>query len=209
MTDIVYSKKEALGFCCEAIPNGWTYTLITRLGEMLREIEGRYGTRDRDWTLLGIEFGGSRPCLWYPGDCGYVSIKLSDNARTDPQRAFFQLAHETVHLLSPTGKRNALVIEEGLATIYAREMCQRLGVNLVEDGAEYVEGAEYVYAKLITQEFLNLHPDGIRQLRTHKRSFCDFSAILIHDTFPDVSEKLAADLCEPFGAVEARLNPGA
>jgi hypothetical protein len=86
MTDIVYSKKEALGFCCEPIPNGWTYTLITRLGEMLREIEGRYGTRDRDWTLLGIEFGGSRPCLWYPGDCGYVSIKLSENARTDPQR---------------------------------------------------------------------------------------------------------------------------
>jgi hypothetical protein len=203
MIDIVYSKKEALGFCCEPIPNGWTYTLITRLGDMLREIERRYGTRDRDWTLLGIEFGGSRPCLWYPGDCGYVSIKLSENARTDPQRAFFQLAHEAVHLLSPTGQRNALVIEEGLATIYAHEMCQRFGVNLVEGLAEYV------YAKSITQEFLNLHPDGIRQLRTRKPSFCDFSAILIHDTFPDVSEKLAADLCEPFGAVEARLNPGA
>ncbi len=202
MTDIVVSKKEAIGFCCDQFPGGWTWTLTQRLGDMLREVEERYGARDHAWTLLGIEFGGARPCIWYPHDCGYVSIKLSDSARTDPERAIFQLAHETVHLLSPTGKRNGLVIEEGLATIYAREICQRLGVNLVDNLIEYI------YANRITKEFLNLHPDGIRMLRQHKLSFCDFTTKLILETFPDVPRKLATDLCEPFAAATARLNPG-
>jgi hypothetical protein len=202
MIDIVISKKEAIGFCCDPIPDGWTYTLSQRLSAMLRELEARYGTRDQKWTPLGIEFGGLRPCLWYPGNCGHVSIKLSDSARNNPAQALYQLAHEAVHLLSPTGKRNALVIEEGLATNFSGEIIQRFGINFAEGHAEYV------YSKNITQEFLRLHPDGVRLLRQHKPSFCDFTAEMIRETFLDVPIKLATDLCESFADVEARLNPG-
>src|SRR5438552_2311981 len=73
MTDIVISKREAIGFCCDPIPGGWTYTLTQRLGNLLFEAEERYGRRDREWTLLGIEFGGLRPCLWYPCDRKHIS----------------------------------------------------------------------------------------------------------------------------------------
>jgi hypothetical protein len=200
MSAIVISDRVAVGLCCDKIPGGWTWTLTQRLGELLREIEQRYGERDRHWTILGIEFGGPRPGIWYPGNCGHVSIRLSDSARNDPQRALYQLAHEAIHLLSPTGGQHAPTIEEGLATIYSANKAQQFGFGIREDRDEYL------YARLITQELLNQHPDAIKRLRKRKPSFRDFTPKLLRQTLSNVPEKLATELCEPFQELTARLN---
>jgi Zn-dependent peptidase ImmA (M78 family) len=127
----MFSSKEAIGFCCDELPGGvgYTYTLTTKLGVLLFEAETRFGQRNRDWTLLGIEFSGDVPQVWYPGNRHYISIILSDDARTNPHRALFQLAHEVIHVLAPTGGRCSLMIEEGLATFFSMEISARYQLN--------------------------------------------------------------------------------
>jgi hypothetical protein len=125
-------NREALGFATDEIPGGYTYTVTTYLGLLLREAEARYGKRDRSYTLLGVEYFGDRPHLWFPGDCKHVSIILPDNARQEPLRAFTLLAHETVHLLAP-GTGGTSVFEEGLAQIFQKEMCSEWGVWFTSD----------------------------------------------------------------------------
>jgi hypothetical protein len=41
--------------------DGYTWTLASRLGEMISEIEAQFGKRDRSWTILGIEFCDTGP----------------------------------------------------------------------------------------------------------------------------------------------------
>jgi hypothetical protein len=115
----------------------------------------------------------------------------------------FQLSHEVIHLLAPT-VGNAPAIEEGLATIFSDEISQKFGIQYRYDSPDYI------YCKLITNDFLNRHSDaGIRRLRKRERSFHLFTPKLIRSEFPDIPEKLAADRCEPFDRIEARLNPTA
>jgi hypothetical protein len=87
---------------------------------LLAEAERRFGPRDKSWTILGVDFGGSSPNIWYPssGD-KMVVVKLSDNASLDPNRALFQLSHEVIHLLSPSGGKMAPALEEGPATHFS------------------------------------------------------------------------------------------
>lgn len=99
---------------------GYTWTLPSRLGEMLNMAEELFGKRDRSYTILGIEFGPDNPRIWYPSDnrrC--VIIQLGLRAATDMSRACYQMAHETVHLLAPSGTRNATNFEEGVACYFA------------------------------------------------------------------------------------------
>ena len=119
------SRKLALGFCCEPLENESVYTWshTTILGDLLFTAERKYGARDKRWTILGIEICGLHPQIRYPRSsegARFVSVMLSDAARMDPRRAVFQLAHEVIHLLAPLGRRNGLVIEEGLATANSR-----------------------------------------------------------------------------------------
>ena len=202
MTDVVHSTKEAIGFCCEPFPDGdgWTWTLTTRLGNLLREAEERYGQRDLIWTPIGIEFGGEIPHVWYPGNSKTVSIMLTESARNDPRRAIFQLAHEIVHLLAPTGGRKAPVIEEGIATIFSYEVAERFGP------AYGTPSRPYFYSRLLTEQLLTMYPKAIKILRTEKLSFCEFTPTFVQKMLPNVPDNLAADLCEPFAAVEARLK---
>jgi hypothetical protein len=118
----------AKGFVTErlATDDGYTWTLTTRLGAMLRELEQRYGPRDREWTPLGIEFGLDGPMIWFPGNCRNVSIMLSMAAVEDTNQALFELAQEVIHLLSPQGLRGAPVIERGSCDcVRARVFCAR------------------------------------------------------------------------------------
>src|SRR5437763_957372 len=100
-------------------PNGVnSYTLTTRLGQMLREAEARYGPRDQSFTILGVEFFVNGPLIWFPDDPKHVVVQLAAPSLAEPQRAYYQLAQEIVHLLDPcVGMANNL--EEGIATDFA------------------------------------------------------------------------------------------
>lgn len=188
------SLKEAIGFSSEPLADrsGYTWTLTTRLGQFLREAERLFGSRDMDWTPIGIEFCGEIPQVWYPGNVKFVSIMLTDSARTNPRQALFQLAHEVVHLLSPSGGRGAPVLEEGLATWFSDNMAADLGINIHTSVASYLE------AKSLTEKLLAINPEAVKLIRKNEPRFIKMSADIICHSVPGVDRVLAERLCEPF-----------
>lgn len=48
------------------LKHGFTWTLPSRLGDMLADAEMMFGERDHSWTILGIEFALTGPMIWYP-----------------------------------------------------------------------------------------------------------------------------------------------
>lgn len=174
--------------------DGYTWTLASRLGEMLALAEERYGPRDHSYTVLGVEFMAGIPQIWYPENRRYIVIQLSLECLTDKRRAYWQLAHECVHLLSPTGGGPATMLEEGLATLFAQEyMARTLGVPTSSTGmASYDDACGRVGA------LLALAPDAIRRLRAIEPTISHVSAALIRQVAPQVSEHEAYVLAAPF-----------
>ena len=201
---VVSSNEPVIGFRCEPLDgqHGWTWTLTTRLSNLLEEAERRFGPRDLQWTPVGIEFGGGNPGVWYPGgwDRKHISIRLSRHAADRPERAIFQLTHEVIHLLSPGPREEALAIEEGLATLFSLEVSCRFKVNLV-----YGEAA-YNHAAAATKKLLDIDPDAVKRLRAKRPSFSEFTPDFVRENIPEVSEQLACDLCERWDALEVRLG---
>lgn len=182
-------------FVAEPLENneGYTWTLTTRLGQMLREAEGRFGKRDRSYTILGIEFADDGPQLWFPGNCQHVAVQLSTDCLSDTARACYQLAHEVIHLLSPTGARNATNLEEGLATCFAEDYMR-----------EHFSGAwtpilpSYEAAGVAARSLLNKNPEVIKEIRIQELVISRIVPELLLSGCPALGGDVAAYLCQPF-----------
>ena len=87
--------------------SGYSWTLAAALGEMLLFAEEKFGPRDTSWTILGIDFTTDYSKTWTPGNGTHIIIQLHSNLLTDHYYAYMNLAHECIHLLSPTGKADA------------------------------------------------------------------------------------------------------
>ncbi|MDT8872893.1 hypothetical protein RAA17_21825 [Komagataeibacter rhaeticus] len=142
-------------------PSGHSWTLTTLLGEFLFILETRYGSRDTNFTPIGIDFCGSIPSVWYPGNRNHVAITLTESARDNIPQAIFQLAHETVHLLSPSGGQNANVLEEGMATDFQMEVNIKysLGFNL--------NLKSYKDSLFLFNQAKSIDPDFVRKIRKY------------------------------------------
>ncbi|CAK1737898.1 IrrE N-terminal-like domain-containing protein [Vibrio crassostreae] len=159
--------------------DGYTWTLASRLGAMLIEVEGLYGERDKSWTFVGLEFEENGPQNWFPGNCGNIVIQLNTNAINDEVLAHYQLAHEVVHLLAPSGERGAPVIEEGLATMYSENyLSASYGIT---DYSKFTNLDSYIEAARLVRELLAFDSDAIRKLRDIEPSFKEMSL----DTFAE------------------------
>lgn len=186
----------SVGFCTKPLPcgGGYTFTLTTLLGSFIAELEGLYGPRDMSYTPLGIEFYGDVPHLWYPGNRKHVSIVLSESCRADVDRAIFQLAHEAVHLLSPSGSQNAPVVEEGLATLFAAEVSLRHCLGMHSDGLR-----SYTQAAMLTRFLLDIDPTIIRRAREQNPYFYEWTSETLSNLIDHKDISLLADvLCRRF-----------
>jgi len=166
----------------------FSWTLASRMGHILRFIEDRYGKRDRNWTLLGVEFTSQdAPQVWYPtfdGVSETVIIQLTRGAATNETQALFQLAHEVVHLLSPTGPgAHASVLEEGLATYNSLEYLAAIGKAV---SPEYINAPRYERAYRAVAR-LAKRPDfanGIKALRAQTGRLSTLEAIDLQRAWP-------------------------
>ena len=183
-------------FIATPIEGGFSWTLTTRLGQMLRMAEDEFGARDKSYTILGIEFQESGPQIWYPESCGHIAIQLSTSAIGDAPRACYQLAHECVHLLSPQGGRSANTLEEGLATVFSgRYVKNSFGVQFNPDLRGYTEAAE------LAQALVSHNPDAIKVLRADEPVISKITRGQIMSLFPSLGEDLATRLSAPFERV--------
>jgi len=173
------------------IDGGFTWTLASRLGDFLAQAERQLGPRNRTFTILGVEFREGVPKVWFPGNCGHVIVQLGVSAMQDSNRALFQLAHECVHLLDPSpGGTNKL--EEGLATHFALEVMQSLGVN-------YSTGdPKYDAACALVGEMLTGLPDAGRELRARYGPWKFITAQQIGEECSRILPELAQDLASAF-----------
>ncbi|WP_342656120.1 hypothetical protein GKC68_00105 (plasmid) [Pantoea sp. RSPAM1] len=86
----------------------------------------------------------------------------------------YQLSHECVHLLSPSGGKNAPVIEEGLAKLYSMEIIVRLCGH--PHGQNYGNVPAYDNAAGFVRQLLQIDGNAIRKLRDKEPDFFKMTA---------------------------------
>ena len=165
--------------------SGYTWTLASRLGDMLHMAEELFGPRDCSYTLLGIEFGPDNPRIWYPENRGHIIIQLSLLVATNMSQACYQMAHETVHLLAPTGCNNPTNLEEGVACYFAAYYMERK-LNqppLIPSLPSYERALALIKPRLDEDIYC------VRRLRENQPSFRDMNKEDISKEFPRLTSK--------------------
>ena len=164
------------------VPDGkdHTRTLAYQLSKMLHMVEELFGSRDYSYTILGIEFASDGPQIWYPRNHRHIIIQLDLSAATNILQACYQMAHETVHLLVPSGGRNANNFEEGVACYFAAYYMkyQFNQPNWSPTLPSYRRALEIIAPRL------NEDIGCIRRLRKHQPSFQDMTKEEISREFP-------------------------
>lgn len=175
------------------ISDNGNWTLSTRLSDMLSLAESKYGPRDRSYTIVGIEFDKNGPNIWYPGDRNHICIKLTESCLNNMAGACYQLAHECIHLLSPSGRNATNILEEGLATHFSRTYVKdKFNADFYEDIASYKEARE------ACEKLLNLQDDIIYVLRQKQPEFRLITKQDIIDVNSNCPLDLAKELTSPF-----------
>ncbi|WP_146221709.1 hypothetical protein [Komagataeibacter oboediens] len=169
------------------------------LGAFLSELEARYRKRDTSYTILGISFGGSTPMIWYPPYGQQVAILLSDECKQDVSRAIFQLAHECMHLLSPSGSRDATLLEEGLATSFQMEIAETYCLYPDDCSVDtLIQKENYKLALRLSEELINIDNHCIKRILTKCGKFNKINPKDITKEVPSFSLENAKLLCEKF-----------
>ena len=163
--------------------NGYTWTLASRLSDMLHMAEEVFGPRDPSYTILGIEFVSDNPRIWYPGNRRHIVIQLSLLAATNMSKACYQLAHETIHLLSPSGGQNATNFEEGVACYFAAYYMN----NAMNKPAWRPDLPSYRCALELIELHLNNDLGCVRRLRDRQPSLSKMGREEINTEFPDLT----------------------
>jgi hypothetical protein len=173
--------------------DGYTWTLASRLGEILHIAEQRFGTRDKEYTILGIEFVLlERPKIWYPGNRKHIVIQLTTKSLYNESQALYQLAHEAIHLLSPTGGRNANILEEGLAAHFSDYYLEKI------DKPKLIHDIDYQKAMELTNDLLLIDNDIIKQVRKIEPTISKLEPEHFQQIKDGLPEKLLSKLCKKF-----------
>jgi hypothetical protein len=93
--------------------------LDKQLGELIAQAVNLYGGRYRgDWTIGSVRVG-DRPETILDRDRALIQVHVTQMALHDENIAVYQLAHEAVHCVIASGRRDTIYFEEGLATQHA------------------------------------------------------------------------------------------
>jgi len=190
-------------FITQRSGDSYTWTLTSKLAQILLNAEQRYGQRNQHWTVVGIEFSTDKqPKVWYPyaqqGE-KFIIVQLTQAARCNPEIALFQLSHEVIHLLSPIGGRTqSNVFEEGLASYFALETLKKQGYKITDN---YIVNKDYQAAYQAIKRLYTLHPNSdaiIKTLRKNVTTFKQLTSQQLQQAFPKISTALAQQLLHSF-----------
>jgi len=167
-----------------------------RLGHTLELAEERFGARLYKDPIPPIIFHAGPPQVYFPTQ-STIGICLSLACESDYLLGCYQLAHETVHLLSPVNGRRTTTLEEGLAELFARDYIQKnMGIEF-----RLYHDRRYNEALSLTERFLLPRPDAILRLRAHEPVISNITAELIRRRYPEIPVSLCWPLVAPFYAL--------
>ena len=176
------------------IPDGHSWTIISKFGHILQTAEAKYGERDKSYTILGIEFTKvNNPQIWYPEACKNIIIQITVSCSDDMNRAVYQVAHEAIHCLFPSGGENSNFLEEGLATHFSIEYTQSNG-----HGTWNSNDTKYEEALNLVNELFGIDPHIIKKLRYTEPILSLVTKELLIITNSKIPEDLAAKLVRRF-----------
>ena len=179
------------------------------LKEMLDMAEELFGARDESFRVTGMGFWECCPTINFPK--GYerkeidiwLQIVSKDDMDVAIKRARYQLAHETVHLLSPVCRNKATYLEEGVACYFAEYYVKREWNDVWRPGDPEYERALCLVKALVKEETENNSERRwrIKDLRTVEdewRKFGDISEEELKEAFPRLEAEDAHLLTSPF-----------
>ena len=158
--------------------------LVSRLIDMVHIAKKLFGPRDLSYTIVDIEFMTDVPRIRYPENY-HIIIRLTQSASTNMSRACYQMAHETVHLLAPTGCNDSTNFEEGIACYFAADcMKEQFNEPCWSPGIPSYECALAVIKPRLDEDIY-----CIRRLREHHPSFQDITKEEISKEFPKLTSE--------------------
>lgn len=174
---------------------GWTASWSDIVSYLMALAEEWFGPRDSRWFFTGIEFSdGDNPSTYYPGNRPFhVGIQLTRSGAQNPRQAYFQLAHEVVHLLGPSPTRDkANVLEEGMATLFQDHVSTLAGLGIP------VTTPSYVHAMGEVVRLRERSRDAVRAIRVVHPDLRQVSDSEVIRIVPGLPTDLAASLCRRF-----------
>ena len=173
----------------------WTSSWSDVTSWLMEQAEAWFGPRDRRWFFTGLEFtDGDVPQTYYPGRRPFhVGIQLTRSATQNPRDAYFQLAHEIVHVLGPSEARDpANVLEEGMATLFQLHVSNAVGLGYGIYHPSYARAMELVESLLLAS------PKAVRAIRATYPDVRLVTPVEVSRIVPGVTADLATALCERF-----------
>lgn len=183
--------------------NGRRIELSRLLGFALTEAENLFGSRDSEWSIMGVDIcaNSDNPNIFYPNTgTKHVLAQLGQSVCGEDQ-ACYQLSHEVIHLLNPTERASVSVLEEGVATWFSEHFT---GQNFPDYPAS--PGlASYQNALDLTRPLM-ADPAPLRQWRADHpgRGFSDITATELQTLYPLLGTSAADTLTSRF---ERELEP--
>lgn len=186
-------------YCCKPLEDnsGYTWTIVSRLGDIFSEMEKLFGPRDKSYTILGIEIAQiEQPQCWFPkydGQEGNVIIQITPNCLNDIGQAIYQVAHESVHCLTPKTFGHVNWLEEGMATWFSKYYTSKLGLDFNPTVEKYRQALSYV------EELFKYDKNIIRTIRiNHEPDLSKITSDLLFQVCPQIDKDLAVKLADQF-----------
>ena len=188
--------QEKTIFTATPIEGGYSWTIISLLGTILKDAEGLYGERDRSFNILGVELcDQEQPQTWYPGGWNGqkdVIIQITKDCENNLKKAIFQVSHEVIHCLCPKPGRHANVLEEGLATLFSTYESNKFGTG-------YHPGSLlYISAMKIVEELLSYDETIIKKARMMEPDISLITKEMLLAFHPSIKDDLLEILLKPF-----------
>lgn len=173
--------------------SGYTWTLASRISNAMEEVERRFGPRDPSYFFAGFEFVQSHPKTWYPGSRRHIVIQLNVGYINDFPRMIYQVTHELIHLLAPTGGRTSTYLEEGLAVEFSQSYTLRETGRNIEPGMH-----SYKKARDGVRQLLESDPGCVLRMRAKEPCISKIGADVILAEVKDCPSDVAAFLATRF-----------
>lgn len=188
--------QEKTIFTATPTEGGYSWTIISLLGTILKDAEGLYGERDRSFNILGVELcDQEQPQTWYPGGWNGqkdVIIQITKDCENNLKKAIFQVSHEVIHCLCPKPGRHANVLEEGLATLFSTYESNKFGTGYHPGSLLYISAME------IVEELLSYDETIIKKARMMEPDISLITKEMLLAFHPSIKDDLLEILLKPF-----------
>jgi hypothetical protein len=182
----------------------WVDDLTPLAEQLLAEAEELYGSRDRAWIFLGVQVGEFKSNVTWPidKDRKLACICLQKLLPTHwPDYLLFNLAHETIHMLSPPDADKVTYLEEGVAVCFSLTRKIYKDPSYLGEQQSILEKNpedKYTTAWKDVELLIWIEPNAIAKLRCLNKSLSCISVTQIMEVAPSCDPAIAQRLTRRF-----------